>query len=414
VKSILIIGSYTGQSSVGDIGLLRCVAEQFRRNLGQNIRLISHVLENVQDASLAVPGVEFHPGVQGLLLGWYNKLRHLRLPSCPRLLLSILTFPCWILAKRDNRLSALEFLKDIQASRIVYYYGGTQLSRQWFMMNFPALLMTALVARLLGRPLYVGPQQYGPQTHWQRVLMRMFRRSLVTEIRARNAACSQSLGLPNSKLLLDEIYSCQPRFPVSTGKTRAGRFILVNLREQNFLRPLNEDEFRSFGVLLEMLHSRLSLPFKLFQMSGTSFSDDTRGLRWLKKHGFHPSEIQLLPPFAHEEELIGLAQEAYGCVSMSFHGCIRAMIGGCPAIPITSGEYYDHKYLDFYRYTGGQSVPIVRLDSNVLRNSEAMLAYFATYSPETTAAARAAASERMKGWYQLMASQIHTRARPSA
>ncbi len=77
------------------------------------------------------------------------------------------------------------------------------------------------------------------------------------------------------------------------------------------------------------------------------------------------------------------------------------MIGSCPAVPVTSERYYDYKYADFDRYTGGQDVPIVSLQgSNPEQASERIVHYFERYQPARTAVAREQATAQISQWYQ--------------
>ena len=86
---------------------------------------------------------------------------------------------------------------------------------------------------------------------------------------------------------------------------------------------------------------------------------------------------------------------------MSFHGCILSMLGGCPSVPVTSGDYYDYKYVDFDKYTGWQGVPLVVLNNlNTEKFADQICEYFAKYSTKQTAIAREKAAKAIGMWYQ--------------
>jgi len=157
----------------------------------------------------------------------------------------------------------------------------------------------------------------------------------------------------------------------------------------------------AFINLLVALQHRLGLPFKLFQMSGPSFSDDKRFITFLKQENIRSLQLEVVPPFTKGEDLIGLASQAYGTLSMSFHGCILSMIGDCPAIPINLGKYYDYKYADFARYVPRQDVPIVYLNdlNNLEELADRICSYFLKYQPTATAIAREKADNKIKQWY---------------
>jgi len=86
---------------------------------------------------------------------------------------------------------------------------------------------------------------------------------------------------------------------------------------------------------------------------------------------------------------------------MSFHGCVLSMVGGCPAVPVTSEKYYDYKSVDFDRCTGGQNVPIISLqDPNPEHAADSIVSYFERYEPARTAAARERAAAQIERWYR--------------
>jgi polysaccharide pyruvyl transferase WcaK-like protein len=139
-------------------------------------------------------------------------------------------------------------------------------------------------------------------------------------------------------------------------------------------------------------------------MSGLGFSDDTKILQFLQKSNFDKINIDVLSPFVDEEELINIANQAYGTISMSYHGCIFSMIGGCPSVAITSGDYYDYKYIGFDSYSGGQGLPIIDLNNlNIEKATSQICDYFAKYSAERTANTREEAAQIIEKWYRQIA-----------
>ena len=126
--------------------------------------------------------------------------------------------------------------------------------------------------------------QYGPENKWQRRFLLLTLKYLVKDVRVRNKNCLDMLNLPESKLCYDEVFSCDIRYSIIKNDLRESKFILVNMRGTNFLRDGENTEFEDFLNLLAAVNNRLGLPFKLFQMSGASFCDDTRILDYLENH----------------------------------------------------------------------------------------------------------------------------------
>ncbi len=400
MDTVLLLGSYTGQDSFGDKCLLRCVVTQLQTVFGPNVRTVCDIQENHETARDVVPGGEITE-ISRLFWDWFTRLRHLHLPSSLQTIATVVTFPLWLMATKENRLALQCVLREMPTCSCLYFYGGTQLSEQWFTLNFPPLFFMIGLCRLFGKPVYWGPQQYGPEKTWQQRWLRFVIKHFVTDIRARNENCVRLLALPESKLLYDETFSCVARYPLCANHARPRTFILINMRASNFLRDATDAEFHAFGELLRGLHQRLGLPFKLFQMSGASFCDDQQLKRFLDRNGFRQIPVEILAAFDQEHDLIELAARAYGTVSMSFHGCILSMIGGCPAVPITSGKYYDYKYADFDRYTGGQNVPLISLqDLKLERAIDSIVGYLERYQPARTAAARERAAAQIEQWYR--------------
>jgi polysaccharide pyruvyl transferase WcaK-like protein len=395
------MGSYVGQDSFGDKCLLRCVVAQLQTVFGRDVRLISDMQENHEQAQRVTPEVEFTLNISQLFSDWFNRLRHLHSPFSVQVIVAVLTFPLWLAANDKNRLALKNLVRETKNCSCLYFYGGTQLSEPWFTENLPPLFFMLALCRLLRKPVYWGPQQYGPEKPWQRRWLRFIIKHFVTDIRARNVQCIDLLALPKSSLFYDEVFSCLARYPLCGEHTRQPTFILINMRASNFVRDATDAEFQAFGELLRALHKRLNLPFKLFQMSGLTFCDDQQLKSFLDRNGFDKVPIEILPALDQERDFIETARNAYGTVSMSFHGCILSMIGGCPAVPVTSERYYDYKYADFDRYTGDQDVPVISLqNSNPEQASERIVRYFERYQPVRTATAREQATTQISQWYQ--------------
>lgn len=400
MKTILIMGSYAGQDSFGDKCLLRCVVAQLREAFGPDVRTVIDIQENREEAMRIVPDAEFNLKISQLFSSWFNRLRHLRAPFSFQMLVAFMTFPFSLVTTRENRSALADILREIRACSCLYFYGGTQLSEPWFAINIPPLFFMLALCRIFGKPVYWGPQQYGPEKAWQRQCLKTIIRLFVTDIRARNDNCVRMLALPESKLFYDEVFSCIVRYPLCPEHTRPRSFVLINMRGSNFIRDATDAEFRAFAEILHALHERLHLPFTLFQMSGASFCDDERLKSFLDRNGFGSIPVEILPPLERERDFIELAARAYGAVSMSFHGCVLAMVGGCPAVPVTSEKYYDYKYFDFDRYTGGQNVPIISLqDPNPEHATDSIVGYFERYQPALTAAVRERAAAQIERWY---------------
>ena len=400
LNTVLIMGSYAGQDSFGDKCLLRCVVAQLREAFGRDVRMVIDVQENREEAMRIIPDAEFNLKTSQLFSSWFNRLRHLRAPFSFQMLVAFMTFPFWLVTTRENRSALADILRETKACSCLYFYGGTQLSEPWFAINIPPLFFMLALCRIFGKPVYWGPQQYGPEKTWQRQCLKSIIKLFVTDIRARNENCVRMLALPESKLFYDEVFSCTVRYPLCPEHTRPRSFVLINMRGSNFMRDATDAEFRAFAEILHALHGRLHLPFTLFQMSGASFCDDERLKSFLDRNGFGSIPVEILPPLERERDFIELAARANGAVSMSFHGCVLSMVGGCPAVPVTSEKYYDYKFVDFDRYTGAQNVPIISLrDPNPGHAADSIVSYFERYQPARTAAARERAAAQIRRWY---------------
>ena len=250
-------------------------------------------------------------------------------------------------------------------------------------------------------PVYFGPQQYGPETSLQRFFLRSLIKLFVTDLGVRNRKCLDMLGLNESHLYFDEVYSSTNLYPCVNHRTSKKGFILINIRGQELMEGRAPKAYQGFRELLELIQKSLKLPYRLFMMSGGSFSDDKAFVDYLGSEKVESLKVTALPKTLDAKELIDIASNAYGVISMSFHGCILSMIGGAPAIPMESDEYYSYKYADFDRYTGFQNVPIVALkDFDVEKSAGLICKYFDSYDQEITFKQRAKAYVRISAWYE--------------
>ena len=404
-RPALLVGSYEGQDSFGDKCLLRSVAARLRAAGEERLTSLVHDPPPPEVASGEFPGVEILPSLTRAVAAWRGRLGRLRLPGPARDLgaVALALGPERLLPTPRGGL-ARRALERIAEAGLVYFYGGTQLSLPWFDLNWPGLQAICLEARRVGVPVFFGPQQYGPQTTRQRArLLRAVRLGLVREMRTRNRGCLEWLGLPPGALLLDEVYSNVALHPLVVERPGRPTCFLANVRETNFVDPRQDEELRSFARLVLAVQRRTGLPCRLFTMSGPSFSDDTRILDVLREPEFRSAQVELQVSSGREQELIQLAGTALGAISMSFHGCILTMLGGVPAVPVSSGGYYDWKYSDFSRYTGSQAVPRLELAGmDPERAAGEVLSYFEAYDPAATAGARVAADRQAVDWYGMV------------
>jgi polysaccharide pyruvyl transferase WcaK-like protein len=400
---VLLLGSYNGQDSLGDKGLLSSVASQLQHHLGGHVEFISHVATT--EPGFSPPGIEFKSGAWQIMGSCIAKTSMLAFWPMLRLAGAFALIPIWLAYQTKNRTIWREFRKDCRQCGALYFYGGTQLSTQWFDLNLPSILLTVLVFRLHGKPVYFGPQQYGPLSHRQRRWLKWILRYLVTDYRTRNEKCLELLAAPQDKLTLDEIYCCTSNYPAVAAQS-PGRYLLVNYRGINFLDNYNSEEVNRFCTIVQTVSRALDLPIKVIQMSGASFCDDSGITDKLRLLGLN---VELIPHTHNELDIIAVATNAAGAISMSFHGCILAMLAGRPAVPVTSGQYYDHKYVDFDRYTGGQGVPLVALRTPN-SDEDKILKYFDSFSSDTLRDHRVHSAAIVSTWYDNVAKTINATA----
>jgi polysaccharide pyruvyl transferase WcaK-like protein len=326
-----------------------------------------------------------------LFSDWHARFRYLGLPSRWRKELILRTYPVLFWPFPEYR----KFVSRLKDARLMYYYGGTQLCWNWYDVNRAELLITMRILRKHGVPVFFGPQQYGPLRSRQvDSLKGMFR--MARAVRTRNAACRSLLGLPPEALLHDEIFSNTDLYPVRETRSRKDGCVLLNIRGNMFV---DRDRLAAFLGFLKAVRRRTGAPFRFFSMSGASFCDDEETCRRMKE--LEPSlDIGVLPRLRDEEEFFGIAREARGTISMSFHGCVLSLIGGCPPVPVTETDYYDHKYADFDRYTGRPGTPVLPLRvGDPEREADRVVRYWEEYEVGKTAGERRAAGERIRKWY---------------
>jgi hypothetical protein len=75
------------------------------------------------------------PSLNASLLLWSTKLRHLPMPFVIRQFIAFVTFPLFLAVATDARKAFGIAVQALQRSDIVYCYGGTSLSGQWFWGN---------------------------------------------------------------------------------------------------------------------------------------------------------------------------------------------------------------------------------------------------------------------------------------
>jgi polysaccharide pyruvyl transferase WcaK-like protein len=293
-------------------------------------------------------------------------------------------------------------LQQLRSAAFMFVFGGTNFSRQWWAKNIvPYMLM----ARMADLPVYFGPQQYGPMTAEQQRRTQQFIHERVEGVRFRNPACMSELGMQGEteKLVRDEVFSNTQVYPVveeRSGRAASRKTVLVNFRgEQNFLSDdKSKARLDNLVAYLRGLHNRLDCKFTFFSVSGPEFCDDTECIGYVRQR-LPRVEIDQLP-YTNAKDHIEAARKAYATVSMSLHGCILSMIGGCPAVPITHGEYYNHKYVGFGKYNPNKNIPIYHVknepSSLVIKDS---IKYFQNYDPKRVSKERKKSDKKIEKFY---------------
>ncbi len=411
MDKILIIGSYNGQESFGDKCLLSSVASNLRYFFGQKVELVSHIHDQSRLDKTKFSDIIFHQGLSCLYWRWHNKLRYLKIPLLLHNFIYFFLFPIFFIVAKTISSSLNIITKDIKDSSFLYFYGGTQLSSPWFYFNFLPLFYSLFICRIYKIPVFFGPQQYGPQTKQQRLLFRLMLNFLVTDMRARNQNCLKLAEVTPAELAYDEAFSCQNFYPNPNKGKKQKSYIMVNIREVDFTNQNTNfnKKYKIFSDFLFSLQQQTNLPFKLFQMSGIGFCDDTKFFKYLQQNFNKHLDIKILPFFKTGKELLTIMNAAYGTVSMSFHGCLFSLIAGAAPVPVISGEYYKYKYSDFQKYTGGQSIPFLYLGdfSSVGEEAGRVCYYFKNYSSFLTKKARQEAEKLSDKWYNSIKRRIN-------
>lgn len=409
-SGIFLIGSYNGQDSMGDKCLLRVVSSRFRRLLLDDVPIYFHAQDTDElqpGGTLAAAPVVAQQGVQSYLNNWHTKLRHAHLPDGWHRKVSVASFPLATktLYRTDDTLQ--EALHQLRRSAFMFLFGGTQFTQQWWRMNVvPYMLM----ARMADLPVYFGPQQYGPMTEKQQRRTQAFMDERVGDVRFRNRACMPFLGMKSErgKLVRDEVFSNTQVYPVTEKRSGSDgpRNVLVNYRgQQDFLTHGSaREKLDHLVAYLRAIGERLDCTFTFFSVSGPPFCDDTEHIDYVRDQ-MPEFEIRELP-YTNAFDHVEAAKDAYAAVSMSFHGCILSMIGGCPAIPITHGDYYNHKYIGFEDYNPDTDIPIFYVDEapseSLIRSS---LEYMDTYDAAAVAEERRRHNQKIEGYYRSILSE---------
>lgn len=405
-RGIFLIGSYNGQDSMGDRCLLRVVSSRFRRLLRDDVPIYFHAddPQEIQSGGrLSDAPVRAQQGVQSYFWNWHAKLRHAHLPEEWHLKTSVATFPLAARTVYRNDEELQSALRQLHRSAFMFTFGGTQFAKQWWRMN---LVPYMLMARMADLPVYFGTQQYGPMSEEQQERTQAFIRERVEGVRFRNAACMPELGMEGEmeKLTRDEVFSNTQVYPATeerSGQEAEEKTILVNYRgEQNFLSDDREQaRLDNLVSYLRALHERLDCTFTLFSVSGPEFCDDTECFNYIREN-LPEAEVNELP-YSDAYNHIDAAKDAYAAVSMSFHGVILSMIAGCPAIPVTHGKYYNHKYIGFEEYNPDTPIPIFHVDEAADESLvEESVKYIETYDPVAVADERRRHNDKIESFYR--------------
>lgn len=404
-SSIFLIGSYNGQDSLGDKCLLRVVSSRFRRLLPDDDSIYFHAHEPEtlhEGGELDDLPVQAQQGVQSYYWKWHSKLRHTYLPDTLRRTLSRKTFSLGARTVFRNDDTLQQALDQLERSAFMFVFGGTNFTKQWWTMNIvPYMIM----ARMADLPVYFGPQQYGPMTEAQQRRTRVFIEERVRDVRFRNPACMPFLGMEGAseKLTHDEVFSNTRVYPGTPERSGSdgSRTVLVNYRgSQDFLTDGSaQQKLDHLVAYLRKLGQRLGCSFTFFSVSGPPFCDDTEHVEYVREQ-MPEFDIRELP-YTDADDHIRAAKDAYAAVSMSFHGCILSMIGGCPAIPITHGAYYNHKYIGFEDYNPDTPIPIFYVDDAPEADFvDQSVQYFETYDAAAVAEERQRHDEKIASFYR--------------
>jgi polysaccharide pyruvyl transferase WcaK-like protein len=229
----------------------------------------------------------------------------------------------------------------------------------------------------------------------------------------RNPDDLKLLGLENRPELLvrDEVFSNTAQYPAPAEATRPWferePVLLVNMRfSRDFLFESDTALLDRFCDVVGGVARKLGLTPKLFCMSSWRFADDLAGREHLEKRLNAGKRLEVVP-YTDEYELIAAATRARGCISMSFHGCILAMIASCPSIPVTLGDYYDFKYRGFADYNPKRPIPLLSLAQPAdPRTVEQCCEYLQKYENEPVQQERKRSGELIDRAYRKFAESV--------
>jgi polysaccharide pyruvyl transferase WcaK-like protein len=404
VTQIVLTGSYNGQDSLGDECLLRAVVHRFRRlEPGCDIEVQLHGTDTAFSRRFSAESATcLETGLQTGLWRLAHVARRLRVPGrfADRLALAVAPAAAALGWQRIARPMAA-----LRRADLFFVYGGTQFSGQWYRLNAPPYLCSASIVKRNGGRVVFGPQQYGPLAKEDARELRDVLASTVDEWRTRNTADLELLGVAEAdrarRLVHDEVFSAVDLYP-SLARQSADH-LLVNLRATSFDddTELAAERYAGFAALLDRLMTASGLPVVFFGVSDGSFCDDDAAFRAIRNRVSRPDRISSIGRVEDEHALFRLARRAQLVVSMSFHGCILSGIAGVPFVPVTEGRYYDHKYVDFDRYAGGQGVPLLALaEIDPHGDAEKIHAYVQRFDADRIRSARIGADRQMDTFYR--------------
>lgn len=285
---ILLIGSYNGHDSLGDECLLESVMTQFCRVL-EKPEFTLHAHDPHTEFTKYLQGrydFKCNQGIQSQFWWWRNKWRHLHVPLPVYSTVAAVFFPFYLLASLFVPGSKEGLAcRQICHADIVYVFGGTNFSRQWFWLNAPYYFATSLLAAVCGGHTWYATQQYGPMTPWQVRWMKWNLKWLVKDFRVRNPDCLTILGETDSRRQTwDEVYSNRLLYPVNVPEVSPDRYILLNLRCGDLISRFtySEGDLENFIALLQKIQQSIGLPFRFFAVSGESFCEDEQTVRILR------------------------------------------------------------------------------------------------------------------------------------
>jgi polysaccharide pyruvyl transferase WcaK-like protein len=401
---IVLTGSYNGQDSLGDECLLRAVVHRLRAlEPACDIEVQLHGTDTAFSRRFAdESGTRLATGLQTGLWRLAHVARRLRLPArlADNIALAVGPIAGALGWSRLGRPMAA-----LRNADLFFIYGGTQFSGQWYRLNAPAYLWSARVVKRHGGRVVFGPQQYGPLSSEDARELRGALAEVVDDWRTRNTADLEMFAVDAGerarRLVYDEVFSAVGCYP--SLHRHAADHLLVNLRAMSFDDDivLAAERYAGFAALLDRLMLTSGLPVVFFGVSDGSFCDDDAAFRAIRSRVSQPDRLSTIGRIEDEHALFRLAQRAQLVVSMSFHGCILSGIAGAPFVPVTEGRYYDHKYVDFDRYTGGQGVPLLALsDIDPDADADRIEAYVRRFDVERVRAARVMADRQLDAFYR--------------